>query len=147
MVLIVPDSGAARPAPSRGLRASVTRYLSRRRIVGTRVEVIGPEYVEVAVRATVAAFARLNKSEIRARVITALNRFFDALRGGPDGTGWPFGRDVYRAEVLEILDRTEGVDRVESLAFTVDGCAGHCGNVCLPANGLVAAGPHQIEVV
>ena len=147
MVLIVPDSGAARPAPSRGLRAAVSRYLSRRRIVGTRVEVVGPEYVEVAVRATVAAFPRLNKTDVRARAIAALNRFFDALRGGPDGTGWPFGRDVYRAEVLEVLDRTEGVDRVESLEFTVDGCAGHCGNVCLPANGLVAAGPHQIEVV
>ncbi|HEX6050238.1 MAG TPA: putative baseplate assembly protein [Gemmatimonadaceae bacterium] len=147
LVLIVPDSGAPRPAPSLGLRAAVTRYLSRRRIVGTRVEVIGPEYVAVAVRATIAAFPRLNKSEVRARAIAALNRFFDALRGGPDGTGWPFGRDVYRSEVLEILDRTEGVDRVESLAFTVEGCAGHCGNVCLPANGLVASGAHQIEVV
>jgi hypothetical protein len=133
--------------PTLGLRAAVSRYLSRRRIVGTRVEVVGPEYVEVAVRAVVAAFPRLNKTDIRARVIAALSTFFDALRGGPDGTGWPFGRDVYRAEVLEILDRTEGVDRVESLAFIVDGCAGHCGNVCLPANGLVAGGPHQIEVV
>jgi hypothetical protein len=69
------------------------------------------------------------------------------LYGGPEGTGWPFGRDVYRAEMLEILDRTEGVDRVESMEFIVEGCQRHCGNVCLPANGLVAAGRHQIEVV
>jgi predicted phage baseplate assembly protein len=146
-VLIVPDSGAARPSPTVGLRNAVSRYLSRRRIIGARVEVLGPDYVEVAVRATVAAFPRLNKAEVRARAVAALNTFFDPIRGGPDGTGWPFGRDVYRSEVLETLDRTEGVDRVESLALVVEDCDGQCGNVCLPSNGLVAAGRHQIEVV
>jgi hypothetical protein len=146
-VLIVPDSGAARPRPSDGLRRAVLRYIRRRRIIGTRVEIFGPDYVEVAVRARIAAFPRLNADEVRVRAVEGVNRFFDPMRGGPDGTGWPFGRDVYRAEILEILDRTDGVDRVESLELVVEGCERHCGNVCLPATGLVAAGRHQIEVV
>jgi hypothetical protein len=147
VVVIVPDSGAARPMPSPGLRRAVARYLSGLRIIGTRVEVIGPEYVAVTVRATVAALPRVDQADVRVRAIAALDRFLDPMHGGPDGTGWPFGRDVYRSEVLEILDRTAGVDRVESLALVVEGCDGQCGNVCLPANGLVAVGAHLIEVV
>jgi hypothetical protein len=146
-VLIVPASGAARPVPSRGLRGAVLRYLQRRRVIGTRVEVVGPEYVEVAVKAKLAAFPRLNKQDVIARAVEAVNRFFHPLSGGPAGTGWPFGRDVYRSEILEILDGTDGVDRVESMELIVNDCKRQCGNVCLPPNGLVAAGRHQIEVV
>jgi hypothetical protein len=147
VVLVVPDSGAPRPMPTAGLRQAVARHLSRLRVIGTRVEVVGPEYVEVAVKATLTAFPRVSRTDVRARAVAALAAFFDPLRGGPDGTGWPFGRDVYRSEVLEILDRTEGVDRVESLGLVVEGCDGQCGNVCLPASGLVAVGVHQIEVI
>jgi predicted phage baseplate assembly protein len=146
-VVIVPDAGSSRPVPSQGLSAVVSRSLQRRRIVGTRVEVMAPEYVEIAVHATVAAFPRVNAEDVRARAVAALNRFLDPLHGGPDGTGWPFGRDVYRAELLEILDGTEGIDHVESLRLVANGCGGQCGNVCLPANGLVAVGRHAIEVV
>jgi hypothetical protein len=146
-IVIVPDSGSSRPVPSQGLLAAVSRYLQRRRVVGTRLEVVAPEYVEIAVRATVAAFPRVDTNDVRTRAVRALDRFLDPLQGGPEGTGWPFGRDVYRTELLEILDGTEGIDHVVSLELIVNGCGGRCGNVCLPANGLVAAGRHEIEVV
>ena len=41
-----------------------------------------------------------------------MQEFFDPLRGGPEKTGWPFGRDVYVSEVYALLDRLPGVDYV-----------------------------------
>ena len=146
-VIVLPTLPAGRPAPSSGLRQAVAAYLNRRRVLGTRVEVVGPIYREVGVRATVRARAGVNLADLQQRIVTNLNLFFDPLTGGPEGDGWPFGRDVYRSEVLQVVDETPGVDHVLSLDLLAEGCDPQCGNVCLGPLGLVAAGKHEIEVV
>jgi hypothetical protein len=83
---------------------------------------------------------------VQQNVIAALNQFFNPLNGGPDGTGWPFGRDVYRSEVLQVIDEVVGVDHVLKLELIVEGCEAQCGNVCLGPTWLVAAGNHEIEI-
>jgi len=138
-VLLVPDSAAPRPLPSAGLLAYVARRLERRRIIGTRIVVTGPEYVEVAVYATVQTLPRASRDLVRKRVLETLKRFFDPLT-------WPFGRDVYRSEVLQALDGVEGVDYVEKLELAANRCPPGCGNICTPGTALVAEGSHQIEV-
>jgi Baseplate J-like protein len=146
-VLVMPWLPAKRPMPSQALLEAVTTYLRRQRVIGTRVEVFGPTYLDVSVQAKLQASARASTTGLAQRVAAALNEFFDPLTGGPDGSGWPFGRDVYRSEVLQVIDETEGVDHVLSLELVADGGQPQCGNVCLGPTGLVAAGQHQIEVV
>jgi predicted phage baseplate assembly protein len=145
-VLALPSLPADRPAPGLGLRRAVAAYLDRRRTIGTRVEVAGPVYVTVTVRATVQACPDARLAELGDAVRAALDRFFHPLTGGPDGTGWPFGRDVYRAEVLQVIDEVPGVANVLALELAGDGAGPSCGNLCLGPTGLVAAGPHEVEV-
>jgi predicted phage baseplate assembly protein len=132
--------------PTDATRRAVAAYLARRRVIGTRVAVVGPEYTEVTVRARVRALRGAAPDRLRELVIAALDRFLHALEGGPYHTGWPFGRDVYRSEVLQVLDDTPGVDHVLDLELIADGGAPRCGNLCLGPIGLPVAGPHQIEV-
>jgi predicted phage baseplate assembly protein len=153
-VIVLPFLPRRRPSPSAGTRAAVARFLGRHRLIGTRIVVAGPEYLEIAVRATVRAFPGVDPAGLRARIIEALDRFFHPLTGGPDGQGWPFGRDVYRSEVLQLLDEAPGVDHVLALELVAGcGCSGgigaiggHCGNVCIGPLGLVASGRHEIQV-
>ena len=145
-LVVLPCLPLQRPAPSAALRRRVAAYVMRRRVIGTRLEVIGPTYTQVTVVASVCAFAGASPTALRARIDTALNRFFHPLTGGPAGQGWPFGRDVYRSEVLQVIDETPGVDHVLSLEIIADGGQPQCGNLCLGPAGLVAAGPHQIEI-
>jgi predicted phage baseplate assembly protein len=146
-VVILPFLPVARPFPSRGLREAVSRYLRSRRIVTTRVEVTGPTYTEVRVRAKVQSRLGVNKRDLVTRLTAAVDAFLHPLTGGPDKTGWPFGRDVYRSEVLQLFDETSGVDHVLELEF-VDGQGRVvCGNFCLGQFGVVAAGTHSIEIV
>ena len=146
-VIVVPHLPQGRPSPSMGLQRAVLRYLRPRRVIGTRVEVVGPTYLEVAVHATVQAAAKVSKPALQQRIVDALNRFFDPLAGGPDGNGWPFGRDVYHAEIMQIIDRVAGVDHVVSLELVTDACRPQCGNVCLGPTWLVSPGEHQVQVV
>jgi predicted phage baseplate assembly protein len=137
-VLIVPFLPKSRPAPSEGTRRAVARYLGRRRLLGTRIVVTGPRYTEVAVRATVRPLPGVDPAALRTRIVEALDRFFHPLT-------WPFGRDVYRSEVLQVLDEVAGVDHVLSLELVAEGGEPVCGNVCIGPLGLVAAGRHEIE--
>jgi hypothetical protein len=146
-VVVVPSLPVARPAPSAGLIAEVTRRLEPRRTIGTRIIVTGPGYLEVAVRARIKAFDAADTTRLRRNIADALDAFFHPLRGGPDRTGWPLGRDVFRAEVMQVIDETAGVDHVLSLELHVEGRGATCGNVCLRPTWLVAAGAHEIEVL
>ena len=146
-VIVLPFLPQSRPTPTPGLLATVGAYLRRRRIVGTRVEVVGPTYLEVSVRAHVRSLQGANTAALQNAVVAALDRFLDPLVGGPDGSGWPFGRDVYRSEVMRIIDEVPGVDYVASLELIGNDGQPQCGNVCLSSTWLVAAGTHQITVL
>ena len=146
-LIVLPGLPERRPFPSAGLKRLVKAYLERRRVIGTRLEVIGPSYHPVTIRSRIAPERGVEASALQARIVEALHRFFDPLRGGPQKTGWPFGRDVYRAEVLGVVDAVPGVDHVLSLDLLSEGCEPECGSVCVGATGLVASGDHEIEVI
>ena len=144
-VVILPELPATRPEPSPGLLQAVRRVVERRRLVASRIVVAGPAYVEMHVRARLHALVGRDPADVAAAAHAALDTYLHPLTGGRDGRGWPFGRDVYRPEILGVLDGADGVDYVVSLDLVgPDGAT--CGNVCLPPTALVAAGPHELEV-
>ena len=145
-VVIVPDLPRPRPEPSPGLLRTVKRYLARRRMICTRLEVVGPSYLEVRVAASVRTCAGASEALVERRIREALNAFLDPRTGGPAGAGWPFGRDVYRSEILQLLDGVTGVDHV--LELTLQGGAGgpRCGDLPLCPTWLVTPGEHRIAV-
>jgi hypothetical protein len=145
-LVIVPELPLGRPTPSAGLLSAVSAYLNPRRVVGTRIEVTGPEYLEVAVIAEVKAFTGQNKITVADVVSTALQNFLDPLHGGPEAKGWPLGRDVYVSEVVEVIAAVPGVDHVLWIELEVAGCGAQCGNVCLRPLALTVSGSHRIKV-
>lgn len=146
-VIVLPHLPQGRPTPTAGLLQAVSAFLGRYRVIGTRVEVVGPTYLEVTVQATVRSRQAADKTALQANLVNALNGFFDPLTGGPDETGWPFGRSVYRSEVMKILSEVDSVDCVTELTLTIGDGAAQCGNVCLGPTWLVASGVHTIEVI
>jgi hypothetical protein len=70
--------------------------------------------------------------------------FFDPVTGGPDRSGWPFGRVPTAADLLRVLSQVAGLDRVAVATITrVDG---HRLEE-LPDDGMVCAEPGDVAVV
>jgi predicted phage baseplate assembly protein len=145
-VVVVPGLPIGRPEPTPELLGVIRAYLAPRRTLGTRLLVVGPAYREVSVTATVTAVRGADPDRVRTSVLTRLQTFLDPLTGGPAGLGWPFGRDVYRAEILQQLDIVPGVDHVDTLELVAGGTEPGCGNVCVGPLELVVSGPHAIVV-
>jgi hypothetical protein len=146
-LVIVPDQPLPTPTPSAGLIEAVRRYLDRRRVIAMRIEVVGPAYLEVRVQARVRIKPFSDPGGVRERIRKALDDFLDARHGGSEGRGWPFGRDVYRSEILQVIDGVAGVDHLLALTLESGTDEAQCGNVRLCPTSLVSSGTHRIEIV
>ena len=88
----------------------ISNSLDERRLVGTRLLVQPPDYLWLTAVVSLSARPRFDPGEVRTEVLRALYRLYHPLYGGPDGTGWPFGRSVQSHEVHAALARIPGVD-------------------------------------
>ena len=145
-VVIIPYAPEPQPRPSSGLIGAVRNYLDLRRMICTRLEVVGPSYVSIAVEAQVTITPGVAASAVQSAVLAVLDAFLDPLTGGPAGLGWPFGRSVYRAEILQKITTVPGVDFVTGLRLTADNSEPQCGDIPICPTWLVSSGAHVIEV-
>jgi predicted phage baseplate assembly protein len=143
-VLIVPYSKDPRPYPSFGLREHIRKYLELHAPADLaalhRIRVTGPVYLPVGVSVTVVPTDPSEAGAVEKSVRDRIERFLHPLFGGPSGTGWDLGRDVYASDVAAVLERTPGVDYIEELALTIDGTPGG-ESVAVADEEVVAAGP------
>jgi hypothetical protein len=120
-LLIVPRGDEARLVPSSELVRQVENYLAARAFVGLaqetpmRINVIGPGYIQVTVRAEIVPKNIDESQTVKRQVLNALLSFLHPLNGGPQGTGWEFGRHVYASEVSSVIEAVPGVDHIETL--------------------------------
>lgn len=146
VTLSVRDGDRRRPVPTLARRDAVAAYL---RDVGwgalgeEGIVVTAPTYVGVAVRVDLVA-ARGFIADVEDAAKTTLTTLFHPVDGGPDGTGWPFGRTPTDSDVLRALRGIDGLDRVAAIALTPTGGGAR---VHVPVDGLVTAEPTDITVV
>ncbi len=111
-VIIVPEEEGSSPRPSGALTQRVREVLEPKRLLTTVLRVVGPRYVTVGVRLTLVLMPDALSEMVRQRAIDALQQLFHPLTGGPERSGWPFGRNVYVSEIYALLDLLPGVDYV-----------------------------------
>jgi hypothetical protein len=108
--------------------------------------VIAPTYIKVTVAARLQVTADSDPTLVKTLAQQTLDTFFNPVNGGPDGTGWPIGRSVYRAEVMALLASLPGVLSVSDLTLTGDGGTPTCDNLAICAGDLVQSMQHSIQV-
>ena len=108
------------PAAAPDVLQSVRAYLEPRRLLTAQVNVTGPQYVNVGIRAEVVAAPRAREIDVKTQVVDAAMRFLHPLSGGAAGRGWPFGRDVFVSELYEVLEGLAAVDHVTTLTLVVE---------------------------
>jgi len=106
--------------PSEGFIRAVETHLDRHRLLGDRIEVRAPNYVELRVDVSVVSTTDHTAEETSAEIERQLRSFLDPI-DGYDGDGWPFGRAVSEAELHEQLSDLSTVDTVESVTVRATG--------------------------
>ncbi|MCP5049204.1 MAG: putative baseplate assembly protein [bacterium] len=119
-VLIIPKGKEDDP---RKLEAStelcdrVAQYLDQHRLLTTRIQVTGPKYTDITIRAKVVLLrSMLHKAQqVRGEIESCIRSFFHPLTGGMYRKGWPMGRTVHISEIYFLFENVNGVDTVDML--------------------------------
>jgi len=128
--------------PSRDLLDQISAFIEKRRLITAKVQVGKPRYRDCSIRLTISlkpgATADRAKADIRDKVKALLH----PLKGGPKKDGWPFGRDVGKADLYPVVEGVDGVDRVTDLAIIDDTRRLAVENLKLNEDEL----PHVVEI-
>lgn len=157
-VLVVPsaasDNGRVRfedLAPPAELMRRIATRLDQVRLIGVRVLVEPPRYQGITIVASVTARRQADQAEVRTAALDALYNYLNPITGGPDSTGWPFGRDVQTGEIHALLQRLPGVDMVNEVRlFGANPITGERGletnHLTLADNSLIYSYQHHVRI-
>lgn len=103
-VLIVPYTSE--------LAGEVKQYLNKLRLLTTRVHVVAPVYLKVAVNVVVNIFVDRNETTMEEQIRKQLAAYFAPVPGDTSSQGWPFGQAIYVSGLYAFLDNIDGLDYV-----------------------------------
>ena len=104
------------PTPDREMLRRVCAHLEPRRLVTTELYVTPPQYVRLSCSVAVEPDAGTGEETLRRHVELALRQHLAPLPPyGPDGAGWPFGRDVRDRDCEAAVLRVQGVRLVNEV--------------------------------
>src|SRR5437867_4328127 len=157
-ILVVPAAGSSdgrlrfeQLVPNEETLQRISRRLDGSRVIGTRVLVEPPVYRGVTVVAKLRPRASANATRLQADALDALYQYFHPVSGGPDRSGWPFGRPVHVGEVYSVLQGLRGTELVEDARlFGADPVTGQRGQavqrLVIEPHALVFSYEHQVLV-
>lgn len=120
-VVVVPRSDdqntdlAEKLVPSTELLRRVRHFLDERRLLTTIIHVTRPRYVEVSITVEIIRKTSGTSEALRRAVEQRLRTFLHPLKGGRDGQGWTFGRNVLKLDLYHVIEDVEGVDVVHRI--------------------------------
>ena len=134
LVPAVPTTDERIPRPQLELPDEVRRelcrrvraYLEERCPLATELAVGLPDYRWLSIRAKLVIRARpdleandqeARRVQVQSEARRLLYRFVHPVTGGPDGTGWPFGKSLTLGDVYPILQGVDLVEYVEEVRF------------------------------
>ena len=149
-VLVVPESipenTSSKPGASDGFLKTVCNHLDKHRLITTQIKTENPKYVKITVNATIKPQTGYDEKIMNKRAVETLNKFLNPFTGYT-GDGWPFGRNVFRSEIYEVLDEVEGVDCVFNVNLTNSGHKIDGEKLVIDENELVYSGKHNITIL
>ena len=101
---------------SEDLRGSVRGYLDRYRLLTTALNIEEPKYYGIKVKATIVPQDFASEADAVTEVTETLNRFLCPLKDDKvddeSAQGWEFGRDVFAAEIVSLIQKVPSVKYV-----------------------------------
>jgi predicted phage baseplate assembly protein len=96
------------------LLSEIRKYLDQYRLLTTTLHIHEPRYIGVKVKARVVPVDYTQDADVQRQVTDELNRYLSPLpldertpllQAGEKWEGWPFGRDLFAAEVISLIQQ------------------------------------------
>jgi hypothetical protein len=123
-IVIVPSSSEEKPIASLELLSKVQHYLEKHSsnvvVKSDNLVVMRPIYVKISVSVDVYPISIDLAHLAEQRVISSLKMFLNPLSGGPEHSGWDFGRMICESDIFSLLENIHEVHHVDSLSVIAE---------------------------
>jgi hypothetical protein len=129
-VVVQPFSIGEKRKLNRAYIENISRHLEGKRLLGTRVNILSPEYVGIRIYAEI--LVRPYYRDAGDRIKLAVESFFG-------GAAWDFGKTVQYSAIYGVIDTLDCVLGIQALTVDAQGkgiMRGMNGDVNLPQNGM-----------
>ncbi len=100
---------ATDPQPSQAQMSALLTFLDERRMLTTKLHVVGPFYVHVSAQLLIGRNADAVEEDLTDAINPCLAGLLNPLPSASGG-GWPFGRDVFASDIYGALEKIAGLD-------------------------------------
>jgi hypothetical protein len=114
-LLVVPNGLDPRPQPSPALLRILSEFLDARRSPLTPLILVGPNYAQVSLIATVTVRPGFSRHLVTQECARLASAFFHPVSGNSDGRGWQPMQRPHRSDLYALLGGVDGVDFVRAL--------------------------------
>ncbi|MBR6088672.1 MAG: putative baseplate assembly protein [Anaerolineaceae bacterium] len=98
------------------LGAKIRGYLDKYRLLTTAINIEEPKYYGIKVKSLIVPQDFANDAEVATEVTEKLNRYLSPLKDesvdDEDALGWEFGRNVFTAEIISLIQKIPSVKYV-----------------------------------
>jgi predicted phage baseplate assembly protein len=143
-LILIPQSNEPEPSLSQGLIRQVTDFLETKRISTSTLTITEPRYLKISITASICPKKMEESDLVRRQVKEKLDLYFHPLKGGPEGKGWDFGRDVFVSEICKVIEDIEGVDHAEDVKILDSEYEDF---VKVDEDVVVSSGTHEIYII
>ena len=124
-VSAIPYSFSKKPIPNQPFLNTILKHLDKHRLITTKIKMVIPEYVGISITAK----GRLgnqsfDKTQVRQKIYDMLEHTFRPLPnnfGNMEFEGWDFGKDVYKSEIISIVEMVGEVDSIFDMTLDASG--------------------------
>ncbi len=120
-VIIVPrifgeKNELVKPLPTQELLRRVKAYLSDRKLIGTKLRVEAPVYIDLAITVQVVLMKEIVESGyIKEKVQAEVRRSLHPVYGGEQNSGWVFGFPVQKDYIGSVIEKVPEIHHVEEI--------------------------------
>ena len=105
----VPTGNSTDPQPSQAQMSALLSFLDERRMLTTKLHVVGPFYVNVSAQLLIGRNADAVEKDLTDAISRSLAGLINPLPSASGG-GWPFGRDVFASDIYGTLEKIPELD-------------------------------------
>jgi hypothetical protein len=148
VLVVVPYNGMKNPKPDEKLLKMIRKYLDEYRLITTKIEVISPEYIEVAIKCVIATdnISKFDQVKLQEKI----KKYLSPVSTHEINREYEIGTPVYKSEILRIINEFEAVQYVSKLWMDANGkgvVRDKNGNILLGENSIYFCEKVEIELI
>ncbi|MEU2834762.1 hypothetical protein ABZ667_40035 [Streptomyces lavendulae] len=99
------------------IRSSVEKEITQAAPTGVELTLDVPDYKVIGIKVTATPRKGSASPALATEIATVLHRYFNPVNGGPNRTGWPFGRAAHAGDAYREIERLSSVDSITDLTL------------------------------